>query len=186
MLCKHSTPHKECILSVLTQFLCASLTRTLSACVFVCVVQWALAKDGTGNYYYYNMSNSQMTVTELPDVTDAVSEYCIYSVCVCIYVYGYDSVQYTMSELNFISVCVCVCVWPSGINLQAIRASAYMLINSCINTFLRPLTHACCELLCCVSIHSCPCKLVCNICLLSTLILRFYRIWLCSFLRNCV
>ena len=37
------------------------------------VLQWAPAKDGTGSYYY-NMSNSQMTVTELPEVADTVSQ----------------------------------------------------------------------------------------------------------------
>jgi hypothetical protein len=36
--------------------------------------KWALAKDGTGNYYYYNMSDSQLTVGELPDVADVPSK----------------------------------------------------------------------------------------------------------------
>ena len=31
--------------------------------------RWTLAKDGGGNYYYYNMSNPSLTVGELPEST---------------------------------------------------------------------------------------------------------------------
>ena len=54
--------------------LCGSLWLTV---VCLCL-QWALAKDATGNYYYYNMSNSQMTVRELPSVNDTVSHMIIH------------------------------------------------------------------------------------------------------------
>ena len=33
--------------------------------------RWTLAKDGVGNYYYYNMSNPTLTVGELPEGTAA-------------------------------------------------------------------------------------------------------------------
>lgn len=33
--------------------------------------RWTLAKDGVGNYYYYNMSNPTLTVGELPEGTTA-------------------------------------------------------------------------------------------------------------------
>lgn len=33
--------------------------------------RWTLAKDGVGNYYYYNMSNPRLTVGELPEGTAA-------------------------------------------------------------------------------------------------------------------
>ena len=33
--------------------------------------RWTLAKDGIGNYYYYNMSNPTLTVGELPEGTAA-------------------------------------------------------------------------------------------------------------------
>ena len=61
-------------------FLFRNLTsprHSLSVSHYLCLVQWALAKDGTGNYYYYNMSDSQLTVGELPDlnvVADVVSQ----------------------------------------------------------------------------------------------------------------
>lgn len=33
--------------------------------------RWTLAKDGVGNFYYYNMSNPTLTVGELPESTSA-------------------------------------------------------------------------------------------------------------------
>ena len=39
--------------------------------------RWALARDGSGNFYYYNMANSSLTVGELPAIDDV-------SVCVCV------------------------------------------------------------------------------------------------------
>ena len=32
--------------------------------------RWGLASDGRGNYYYYNMANSSLTVGELPEIVD--------------------------------------------------------------------------------------------------------------------
>ena len=32
--------------------------------------RWALARDGSGNFYYYNMTNSSLTVGELPAIDD--------------------------------------------------------------------------------------------------------------------
>ena len=32
--------------------------------------RWSLASDGKGNYYYYNMANSNLTIGELPEVSD--------------------------------------------------------------------------------------------------------------------
>ena len=32
--------------------------------------RWALGSDAKGNYYYYNMTNSSLTVGELPELVD--------------------------------------------------------------------------------------------------------------------
>ena len=72
-----SVSHFSCLLFVYVLFthsLPDSRTDYLP-CLSLSVVigQWALAKDATGNFYYYNMANSSLTVEELPDITDMVS-----------------------------------------------------------------------------------------------------------------
>ena len=32
--------------------------------------QWALAKDSSGMFYYYNVANSSLTIGELPEIND--------------------------------------------------------------------------------------------------------------------
>ena len=91
---------------------------SLSVCVSVCRVcrvQWALAKDGTGNYHYYNMSNSLITVAELPEVADTVSR-----ISPCIWA-NFASLDLSFSIVKISRTCVCITYWILDVYVQILR-----------------------------------------------------------------